>query len=152
MASCSRTTTGKDNKASHKTALKWEKEFETLFDCDLSGKDVIRLLLHYSLNGKNVYAQLQTFPLIISDPEQHPLKRIALNRTVCQSHTKEHPISNSKANLEIFHTWSQSWRIHQLDDRSKECVLKMKMLVVYCLTQHITLLKKSGPYQTFLIY
>ena len=41
MASCSRTTTGKDNKASHKTALKWEKEFETKFDCDLSGKDVI---------------------------------------------------------------------------------------------------------------
>ena len=29
MASCSITTTGKDNKASHKTVLKWEKEFET---------------------------------------------------------------------------------------------------------------------------
>ena len=43
MASCSRTTTGKDNKASNKTILKWEKEFETKFDCDLSGKDVIRL-------------------------------------------------------------------------------------------------------------
>ena len=43
MASCSRTTTGKDNKASHKTVLKWEKEFETKFDCDLNGKDVIRL-------------------------------------------------------------------------------------------------------------
>ena len=43
MASCSRTPTGKDNKASHKTVLKWEKEFETKFDCDLSGKDVIRL-------------------------------------------------------------------------------------------------------------
>ena len=43
MASCSRTTTGKDNKASHKTVLKWEKEFETKFDCDLSGKDLIRL-------------------------------------------------------------------------------------------------------------
>ena len=43
MASCSRTTTGKDDKASHKTVLKWEKEFETKFDCDLSGKDVIRL-------------------------------------------------------------------------------------------------------------
>ena len=25
MASCSRTTTGKDNKASNKTVLKWEK-------------------------------------------------------------------------------------------------------------------------------
>ena len=43
MASCSRTTTGKDNKSSHKTVLKWEKEFETKFDCDLSGKDLIRL-------------------------------------------------------------------------------------------------------------
>ena len=43
MASCSRTTTGTDNKASHKTILKWEKEFETKFDCDLNGKDVIRL-------------------------------------------------------------------------------------------------------------
>ena len=43
MASCSRTTTGKDNKTSHKTILKWEKEFQTKFDCDLSGKDVIRL-------------------------------------------------------------------------------------------------------------
>ena len=43
MASCSRTPTGKDNKASHKTVLKWEKEFETKFDCNLSGKDVIRL-------------------------------------------------------------------------------------------------------------
>ena len=42
MASCSRTT-GKDNKASHKTVLKCEKEFETKFDCDLSGEDVIRL-------------------------------------------------------------------------------------------------------------
>ena len=29
MASCSITTTGKDNKASHETVLKWEKEFET---------------------------------------------------------------------------------------------------------------------------
>ena len=43
MASCSRIITGKDNKASHKTVLKWEKEFETKFDCDLSGNDVIRL-------------------------------------------------------------------------------------------------------------
>ena len=43
MASCSRTTTGKDDKASYKTVLKWEKEFETKFDYDLSGKDVIRL-------------------------------------------------------------------------------------------------------------
>ena len=41
MASCSRTTTGKDNKASHKTVFKWEKEFETKFDNDLIGKDVI---------------------------------------------------------------------------------------------------------------
>ena len=41
MASCSKT--GKDNKVSHKTVLKWEKEFETKFDCDFSGKDVIRL-------------------------------------------------------------------------------------------------------------
>ena len=26
---------GKNNKASHKTVLKWEKEFNTKFDCDL---------------------------------------------------------------------------------------------------------------------
>ena len=43
MASCSRTTTGTDNKASTETILKWEKEFETKFDCDLNGKDVTRL-------------------------------------------------------------------------------------------------------------
>ena len=41
MVSCSTITTGKYNKASHKTLLKWEKE--TKFVCDLSGKDVIRL-------------------------------------------------------------------------------------------------------------
>ena len=45
--------------------------------------------MHYALNRKSIYAQLQTFPIIISDPEQDPLKRIAFNRTVCQSHTKE---------------------------------------------------------------
>ena len=43
MARCSRTTTGKDNKASHKTVLKREQELETKFDCNLSVKDVIRL-------------------------------------------------------------------------------------------------------------
>ena len=43
MAICSRTITGKDNKASHKTVLKWEKGFERKFDFDISGKDVIRL-------------------------------------------------------------------------------------------------------------
>ena len=33
----------KDNKASHKTVLKWEKEFNTTFDCDLQGKGVVGL-------------------------------------------------------------------------------------------------------------
>ena len=41
MASCSKP--GKDNKASHITVLKWEKEFGTNFDCDFHGKDVIRI-------------------------------------------------------------------------------------------------------------
>ena len=88
MASGSRTTTGKDNKESRKIVLKWEKEFETKFDCDLSGKDVIRLGCTLCTKWEKVYAQLQTFPIIISDPEQHPVKRMALNGTVCQSHTK----------------------------------------------------------------
>ena len=39
MASCSKP--GKDNKASYKTALKWEKEFGTKFNCDFHGKDII---------------------------------------------------------------------------------------------------------------
>ena len=34
---------GTDKKASHKTVLKWEKEFNTKFNCDLEGKDVVRL-------------------------------------------------------------------------------------------------------------
>ena len=34
---------GKDKKASHKTVLKWGKEFNTKFNCDLEGKDVARL-------------------------------------------------------------------------------------------------------------
>ena len=41
MASCSKT--GKDNKTSYKTVLKWEKEFAAKFDCDFHGKDVIRI-------------------------------------------------------------------------------------------------------------
>ena len=41
MASCSKS--GKDNKASYKTVLKWEKQFGTKFDCDFHGKDVIRI-------------------------------------------------------------------------------------------------------------
>ena len=41
MASCSKP--GKDNIASYKTVLKWEKEFGTKFDCDFHGKDVIRI-------------------------------------------------------------------------------------------------------------
>ena len=36
-------STGKDNIASHKTILKWEKEFGSKFDCDLSGKNVIKV-------------------------------------------------------------------------------------------------------------
>ena len=61
MASCSSTTNVKDNKASHKTVLKWGKEFETKFDCDLSGKDVIGFVVHYALNGKNVYLNHKLF-------------------------------------------------------------------------------------------
>ena len=91
MASCSRTPTGKDNKASHKTVLKWEKEFETKFDCDLSGKDVIRLRCILCTKWEKRICSIKTFHIII---EQHSLKRIALNSTVCQSHTKELPISN----------------------------------------------------------
>ena len=91
MARCSRTTTGKDNKASHKTVLKWQKEFETKFDCDLSGKDVIRLRCILCTKWEKRICSIKTFHIII---EQHSLKRIALNRTVCQSHTKELPISN----------------------------------------------------------
>ena len=39
----STTKQGKSSKASHKTVLKWEKEFNTTFGCDLEGKDVVRL-------------------------------------------------------------------------------------------------------------
>ena len=41
MTSCSKP--GKDNKASCKTILKWEKELGTKFDCDFHGKDVIHI-------------------------------------------------------------------------------------------------------------
>ena len=41
MVSCRRPR--KDNKASYKTVLKWEKEFGTKFNCDFHGKDVIHI-------------------------------------------------------------------------------------------------------------
>ena len=94
MARCSRTTTGKDNKASHKIVLKWVKEFEKKFDCNLSGKDVIRLRSILCTKWEKRICSIKTFRIITADLEQHSLKRIALNRTVCQSHTKELPISN----------------------------------------------------------
>ena len=94
MARCSRTTTGKDNKASHKTVLKWVKEFDKKFDCNLSGKDVIRLRCILCTKWEKRICLIKTFRIIIADLEQHSLKKIALNCTVCQSHTKELPISN----------------------------------------------------------
>ena len=48
MASCSKP--GKDNKASYKIALKWEKEFGTKFDSDFHGKDVI--CIRCTVHGK----------------------------------------------------------------------------------------------------
>ena len=44
--------------------------------------------MHYALNRKSIYAQLQTFPIIISDPEQDPLKRIAFNRSLSEPHKR----------------------------------------------------------------
>ena len=34
---------GKDNKVSHKAVLKWKNQFNTKFDYELEGKDVVRL-------------------------------------------------------------------------------------------------------------
>ena len=93
MASCSKT--GQDNKASHKTVLKWEKEFETKFDCDFSGKDVIRLRCTLCTRcAKRICSIPNFFSIIASDQEQHQLKRIASSCTVCLSHTKELLISS----------------------------------------------------------
>ena len=39
LVSCSKT--GKNNKASYKTVLKWENEFGKKFDCDFHGKDAL---------------------------------------------------------------------------------------------------------------
>ena len=41
MAYCSKH--GKNNKATCKTVLKWEKEFGRNFACDFHGKDIIRI-------------------------------------------------------------------------------------------------------------
>ena len=89
MASCSRTTTGKDNKASHKTVLKWEKEFETKYDCDLSGKDVIRLRCTQCTKWEKRICSITNVSYNYISPTV-----IALTHTVSQSHTKELLISN----------------------------------------------------------
>ena len=97
MARCSRTTTGKDNKASHKTVLKWVKEFEKKFDCNCD-KDVIRLRCILCTKWGKRICSIKTFHIII---EQHSLKRIALNLFVratqksCQSRTEKQTWSYS---------------------------------------------------------
>ena len=45
---------GKDNKASHTAVLKWEKKFNTKFDCDLNGKGIVRLCCTLRKNGRDI--------------------------------------------------------------------------------------------------
>ena len=87
-------TTDKDNKEGHKTILKWEKDFETKFDFDLSGKDVIRLRCTLCTKWEKHICSIINSSYNYIRPRTTSIKRIALNRTVCRCHTKELPISN----------------------------------------------------------
>ena len=89
MASCSRTTTGKDNKASHKTALKWEKEFETKFDCDLSGKDVIRLRCTLCTKWEKRTCSITNFSYNYNRPGTRSIKKNSIkSRCLSEPHKR----------------------------------------------------------------
>ena len=82
----SRSKLGKDNKASYKTVLKWEKEFGTKFDSDFHGKDVIGIQKTFQL-----FLRLyQAWNCIYE-------KMTQLKFIVCQNPTKLPPTLNEKA-------------------------------------------------------
>ena len=137
MASCSGTT-GKDNKASHKTVLKCEKEFETKFDCDLSGEDVIRLHCTLCSKWEKCICSITNFSCNYIRPGTTFIKKESIKLHCLSEPHKRAADRELKSKLGAVQYMESVLRTCQFGDWSEECVLKMKTLVVYCLTQHVT--------------
>ena len=70
---------GKNNKASHKPVLKWEIEFNTKIDCDLEGKDVVRLRCTLSEKWERGTYSLKNFTYNHTRPGYTSIERDSIN-------------------------------------------------------------------------
>lgn len=56
---------GKNNKTSYKIVLKWEKEFNKTYICNLEGRMLLDFVGHFVQNGKDLFVPSKTLAITI---------------------------------------------------------------------------------------
>lgn len=88
---------GKNNKTSYKTVLKWEKEFNKTYICNLEGKDVVRFCWTLCAKWERLICTIKNFSYNYIGPVSTSLKKDSIkSHCLLEPNNRSCKINNEK--------------------------------------------------------